>query len=34
VVLIAIIAIVAVRLAGQNVSSTFDNIATELTNAN
>jgi pilus assembly protein Flp/PilA len=34
VVLIAIIAIVAIRLAGNNVSSTFSNISTELTNPN
>lgn len=33
VVLIAIIALVAVRLAGQQVSSTFDTIATELQSA-
>lgn len=33
VVLIAIIALVAVRLAGEQVSSTFDTIATELQNA-
>jgi pilus assembly protein Flp/PilA len=33
VVLIAIIALVAVRLAGEQVSSTFDTIASELTQA-
>lgn len=33
VVLIAIIALVAVRLAGEQVSSTFDTIATELQSA-
>jgi pilus assembly protein Flp/PilA len=34
VVLIAIIAIVAIRLAGNNVSSTFSNIGNNLTTSN
>jgi len=34
VVLIAIIAIVAIRLAGNNVSSTFSNIGTQLSGTN
>jgi Flp pilus assembly pilin Flp len=34
VVLIAIIAIVAIRLAGNNVSSTFSNIGTQLSSTN
>jgi pilus assembly protein Flp/PilA len=34
VVLIAIIAIVAIRLAGNNVSSTFSNVGNQLTGAN
>jgi pilus assembly protein Flp/PilA len=34
VVLIAIIAIVAIRLAGNNVSSTFSNVGQQLTGAN
>jgi Flp pilus assembly pilin Flp len=34
VVLIAIIAIVAIRLAGNNVSSTFSNIGQQLTTSN
>ena len=33
VVLIAIIAIVAIRLAGNNVSSTFSNVGNQLTGA-
>jgi pilus assembly protein Flp/PilA len=34
VVLIAIIAVVAIQMAGNNVSSTFSNVSTELTNPN
>ncbi|CAN5787884.1 hypothetical protein BH18ACT6_BH18ACT6_13410 [soil metagenome] len=34
VVLIAIIAIVAIRLAGDNVSSTFSNVGTQLSGTN
>ena len=34
VVLIAIIAIVAIRLAGNNVSKTFSNIGTQLNSSN